>query len=69
MNSDEIISLIVKLIVAMLSTWFGAAIASDQQTTAIATGIGAAITIGVGIYNHWNMKKVPETATVVGGSK
>jgi hypothetical protein len=65
MNSDEIQSLVTKLVVMVLSSMSGAAAMNNSQVTAIATGAGAVAAVLFGVYQHWNMKKVPENAVVV----
>jgi uncharacterized membrane protein YfcA len=65
MNSDEIQSLVTKLVVMILSSMSGAAAMNNSQATAIATGAGAVAAVLFGVYQHWNMKKVPEKAVVV----
>jgi surface antigen len=65
MNGDEIDALVTKIVLGVFSTGFGASLATQDQESAIATGIGALAAIAYGVYKHWNMRKVPETATVV----
>ena len=64
MNKDEVISLVTHMATLLLSGGATSAYVSGDQATAIASGLGAAIGVGIGVYNHWNMKKVPETAIV-----
>ena len=64
MNSDEIQSLVTKLVVMVLSSMSGAAAMNNSQVTAIATGAGAVAAVLFGVYQHWNMKKIPEKAVV-----
>ena len=64
MNSDEITALIIKVLLMILgpvATKYGI---DGHTTTAIATAIAMLAVAGYGIYNHWNQKLVPETATV-----
>ena len=65
MNGDEIQALVTKLVLGAFSTGFGAALATQSQETAIATGLGALAAIAYGVYSHWNMRKVPEKSVVV----
>lgn len=65
MNKDEIESLIVKMLLMGLSP-LAVQLHLDQNTTAaIATDVADLLVLGFGVYQHWNMKKVPETATVI----
>ena len=70
MNGDEINSLVTKLVLTGMSAWLGTSVATQSQDQAIAAGAGALAAMIWGVYSHWNMKKVPETAVVVtGGTK
>ena len=69
MNGDEIDALVTKLVLTAFSTGFGASIMTQSQDSAIATGIGAVAAVLYGVYRHWNMKKVDETAIVVAPKK
>jgi uncharacterized membrane protein YebE (DUF533 family) len=65
MNSDEIKSLIVKVLIMVLTpiaTKYG--IDGDAVASGAAAVASLAV-LGYGIYDHWNMKKVPETAQVI----
>ena len=64
MNSDEINSLVTKIVLSVLSVWLGTGIATQSQEQTIAAGIGALAAIAYGTYMHWNMKKVPENSIV-----
>lgn len=65
MNKDEIESLAVKILLMALSP-LAVQLHLDQSTTAaIATDVADLLVLGFGVYQHWNMKKVPETATVI----
>lgn len=73
MNGDEIQSLVVKILLMVLAP-LAAKYHIDGNTAAgIAADIGSLVVLGYGIYSHWNMKKVPENATVIndrqGGAK
>ena len=66
MNNDEIKSLAIKLGVMGLSA-LAAALHQNLgagSATAIATDVADLVVLGIGVYSHWNMKKVPETARV-----
>jgi hypothetical protein len=63
MNADEIKN-VIPLIVTLLTPLAAKYGFSVGDLTATLTG---AIGIGLGIYMHWNQKKVPETALVVKG--
>ena len=68
MNNDEIKSLIVKVLL-MIFTSVATAMhinASAGDLTPFAADIADMIVLGYGVYLHWNMKKVPETAIVTG---
>jgi uncharacterized membrane protein YebE (DUF533 family) len=69
MNSDEIGSLVRQVATFALSSFAGGAYMSGSQATAIVGGLAAAASVGYSIYAHWNMKKVPEAATVVSSGK
>lgn len=65
MNTDEWKSLIVKLLIVALTplaTKFGI---DGNTTAAVAAWIGTGVVLAYGIYDHWNMKKVPEAAKVL----
>lgn len=65
MNKDEIEGLMVRLLLMGLSP-LAVQLHLDQNTTsAIATDIADLVVLGYSVYRHWNMKKVPETATVI----
>lgn len=65
MNNDEIRSLIVKMLIMVLSP-LGTKFGIDGNTVAaIATWAASGLVLAYGIYDHWNMRKVPETATVL----
>lgn len=65
MNSDEIQSLIVKVLL-MILTPLGTKFGIDGNTVAaIAAWLAGGLVLGYGIYSHWNMKKVPENSTVL----
>lgn len=61
MNKDEWLNLVplVVAVVAPIGAKYGF---SASDVTAALTGL---IGIGFGLYLHWNMKKVPENATIV----
>ncbi len=66
MNSDEIQSAIVKVVCMAGAGWAGAHGIGTDQLSGTAGAFLSLVSLGYGIYSHWNMKKVPETATVVG---
>jgi len=72
MNSDEIKSLIVKILLIVLSP-YAAKLHTDGATLqAIAVDLTDAGVLIFGIYDHWNQKKVPENSTAIllpGGPK
>ena len=67
MNSDEIKSLMVKLLIMGLTAAATALHVSIGATSisAIATDVADLVVLVYGIAIHWNMKKVPENAVVV----
>lgn len=65
MNADELASLVRSVATAVLGSSAGAAYVSGAQATAIATGLGALVSVAWGAYAHWSMKKVPVSAVVV----
>ncbi|MDE2096636.1 MAG: hypothetical protein KGL39_05260 [Patescibacteria group bacterium] len=69
LNGDEINALVTKIVAVGMSSWLGASVATSAQQQTIAAGLGTLAAVLWGVYSHWNMKKVPETATVVGGTK
>jgi hypothetical protein len=64
MNNDEIKSLIVKVLILVLSSTAGALHQNlgAASVSAIATDLADLAVLAYGIYDHWNMKKVHETA-------
>ena len=66
MNSDEIKSLVVKILLVVFSSLAAKYHISGDTVTAVASDVADLGVIGYGIYDHWNMKKVAETAKVVG---
>jgi hypothetical protein len=65
MNSDEIQSLIVKVLL-MILTPLGTKFGIDGNTVAaIAAWAASGAVLGYGVYSHWNMKKVPENSTAI----
>lgn len=69
MNADEVGSLVRQVATAMLSTGAAASYVSHDQVAALAMGLGTLVSVGWSVVAHWNMKKVPEGAMVVGGMK
>lgn len=69
MNSDQIGGLVRQVATALLSSGAATAFVSSEQGIAIAAGLGALVSVMWSIVAHWGMKKVPETATVIGGVK
>ena len=69
MNPDEINALVTKIAAMVFTSWGTAAGINGANEQALAAGLGALAAVVWGIYSHWNMKKVPEGATVVGGGK
>jgi hypothetical protein len=66
MNSDEIKSLVVKILLVVFSSLAAKYHISGDTVTAIASDVADLAVVSYGIYDHWNMKKVAETAKVVG---
>lgn len=66
MNSDEISALVTKIVVGLFSMGMGASVVTQSQGAAIATGLGAVAAVLFGVYQHWNMRKVPEKSIVTG---
>ena len=67
MNADEIKSSITRAAGIVLAWAAGRYHLSADQVGAITSDIGyigSAAAFAYGLYSHWNMKKVPETATV-----
>jgi hypothetical protein len=66
MNSDEIKSLLVKVLMMVLTALATQLHANLGATSilAIATDSADLLVLAYGIYSHWNMKKVPEAAVV-----
>jgi uncharacterized membrane protein YebE (DUF533 family) len=65
MNEDEIISLLTKVVLTSSATYLGA---HGVDVTQVPGAISGAIAVGsfaFGVYQHWNMKKVPETSVAV----
>ena len=65
MNADEIRSLLVKLLLMALTplaTRFGI---DGNTTAAISAWLASGFVLAYGVYDHWNMKKVPATATAL----
>lgn len=68
MNPDETKSLITKVLLVLFSSLSTALHLSPDAST-MATGasdVADLIVLVYGVYSHWNMIKVPETAKVVG---
>jgi hypothetical protein len=68
MNADEIKSLAVKVALVIFSSLAAKYHISGDTVTAIASDVADLAVLGYGIYDHWNQKKVPETALVVKGT-
>jgi uncharacterized membrane protein YebE (DUF533 family) len=67
MNSDEIESIIVKAIIAAGTAWatkHGVTV-DGSALQMFAGGVVAAGAGAYGVYRHWGMKKVPQSAVVV----
>jgi len=64
MNKDEIISLVTKILLMVLTPIAAKQHVDGNTLTAIVTDVVDAVVLGYSIYAHWNMKKVPETAAV-----
>lgn len=60
MNSDEIKSLAVKIALVVLSPLAAKYHISGDTVTAIVIDLVDAGVLAYGIYDHWNMVKVPE---------
>lgn len=65
MNSDEIKSLIIKVLLMVLSPLAMKFHTDGSTLTAIVTDLVDAGVLAYGVYDHWNMKKAPETSTVI----
>lgn len=65
MNPDEIKSLLIKIGVLVLTSIATKYHISGDTVTAVVTDLADVAVLGYGIYDHWNEKKVPETAVVV----
>jgi hypothetical protein len=67
MNKDEIQSLIVKVLIMVLTS-IATAMHMTPDASSIATAavdIGSLGMLAFAVYQHWNMKKVPETSIVL----
>jgi hypothetical protein len=64
MNSDEIDALLTKIVIAAAGSWLGAHGFDVTQLQGAIGAVGTLAGIGYGVWKHWNMRKVPETATV-----
>jgi hypothetical protein len=67
MNPDEIGSVVRQVITLVLSSAAASAYVNNSQAVAIAAGLGAMASVVWSIFAHWNLKKVPENAKVIGG--
>ena len=65
MNTDEIKSLLVKILLIALGPLATKFSIDGNTTTAVATWLATGVILAYGIYDHWNMKKVPENAKVL----
>ena len=59
MNPDEIGNLARQTLTALMATYAGAFMTTNQES-AIAAGLVALGSVLWSVYTHWNMKKVPE---------
>lgn len=64
MNKDEVISLVSHLVTLSLGSVATSGVVTGSDVQAIGGALGALAGVGYGVYLHWNMKKVPETAVV-----
>lgn len=64
MNKDEIVSLGVKVALMVLSPLALKYHLDGATLSAIVADLVDAGVLAYGVYDHWNMKKVPEAATV-----
>ena len=65
MNSEAVGSLIRKILISVLSALAAKYHLDNNTAVAIATDLADLAVIGWGVWAHWGMKKVPETATVI----
>jgi hypothetical protein len=68
MNSDEIQSLVVKVLI-MILTATATALHLSPDSSSIATAAADLASLGAfayGVYIHWNMRKVPEKSIITG---
>lgn len=65
MNSSEIQSLIVKILLMVLSPVAAKYHVDGNLVPAIAADVADLLVLAYGVYSHWNMKKVPELSTAV----
>ena len=64
MNKDEVVSLVTKILLMVLTPIAVQHHVSGDNVTAFVTdGVDMAV-LAYGVYSHWNMKKVPETAVI-----
>lgn len=64
MNSDEIKSLAVKILLLAITPLATKFHIDGNTAGAAASDVADLVVLGYGVYDHWNMKKVPETAKV-----
>ena len=62
MNSDEIKSLVIKVLIMIFTSLATTLHINGDQVTAVATDLADLGTLAVGVWMHWNMVKVPELA-------
>lgn len=67
MNSSEIEALVTKVLIVFFSSMAGALHQNlgAESIAALASDVAALAVVGYGIYQHWNMKSVPEHTVVV----
>ena len=64
MNSDEISSLVTKIVLSLCSGLAAKYGVDGNVVATLASGAGALAALAFGVYQHWNMAKVPEKSMV-----
>ncbi len=64
MNSDEIQSLVTKIVLSLCSGLAAKYGIDGNVAATLASGAGALAAIAFGVYQHWNQTKVPEKSMV-----
>lgn len=65
MNSDEVRSLMVKLLLVAITPFATKFHIDGNVAAGVASDLADLAVLGYGVYDHWNMRKVPESAAPV----